>query len=143
MIRKPQEGCGGLGGEILERSLRQGRFSSSRVLARKCPNLGRERKRERDRERERESEREREREIYIYIYMLCYIAVKLLSGPSLALLEVIIWSKFVFPKHRLPKNTIKIGVSALFFWKKLRATILEVIIWSKLAFFKTQSTWTR
>ena len=41
------------------------------------------------------------------------------SGPSLALLEVIIWSKFVFfPKHRLPKNTIKIGVSALFFWKK-------------------------
>ena len=32
---------------------------------------------------------------------------KLLSGPSL-----------FFLKHRLPKNTIKIGVSALFFWKK-------------------------
>ena len=34
------------------------------------------------------TEREREREIYIYIY-----AVKLLSGPSLAILGVIIWAK--------------------------------------------------
>ena len=49
-----------------------------------------------------------------YIYMLWgYYLVqvwpfwKLLSGPSL-----------FFLKHRLPKNTIKIGVSALFFWKK-------------------------
>ena len=51
---------------------------------------------------------------YIYIYMLWgYYLVqvwpfwKLLSGPSL-----------FFLKHRLPKNTIKIGVSALFFLKK-------------------------
>ena len=44
--------------------------------------------------------------------------MRLLSGPSLALLEVIIWSKFVFfLKHRLPKNTIKTGVSALLFGK--------------------------
>ena len=77
--------------------------------------------------------------LYIYIYMLwSYYLVqvwpfwKLLSGPSL-----------FFLKHRLPKNTIKIGVQPFFFEKKLRAKILEVIIWSKLAFFKTQSTWTR
>ena len=38
----------------------------------------------------------------IYIY-----AVELLSGPSLGVLEVIIWSKFVFLKHRLQQNTIK------------------------------------
>ena len=50
---------------------------------------------------------------HIYIY-----AVRLLSGPSLALLEVIIWSKFVFSKTPIAKNTIKIWVSALFFWKK-------------------------
>ena len=74
---------------------------------------------------------------YIYIYICC---------------GVIIWSKFggfgcyylvqvcFFPKHRLPQNAIKIGVSALFFLKKkLRAKFLDVIIWSKLAFFKTQS----
>ena len=61
--------------------------------------------------------------IYAYMYVYTYIyAVELLAGPSLALLEVIIWSKFVFfLKYRLPKNTIKIGVSALFFEKKLRA----------------------
>ena len=53
--------------------------------------------------------------LYRYIYICC---------------EVIIWSKFgpfgsyylvqvcFFLKHRLPKNTIKIGVSALFFWNK-------------------------
>ena len=52
--------------------------------------------------------------IYIYIY-----AVRLLSGPSLALLEVIIWSKFVFfSKTPIAKKHYKIGVSALFFWKK-------------------------
>ena len=47
-------------------------------------------------------------------------SVKLLSGPSLALLEVIIWSKFVFfSKTPIAKNTIKIGVSAHCFWKKI------------------------
>ena len=57
----------------------------------------------------------RKTSIYIYIYICC---------------EAIIWSKFgpfgsyylvqvcFFLKHRLPKNTIKIGVSALFFLKK-------------------------
>ena len=69
-----------------------------------------------ERERERAIRRDRERYIYIYThtYMLWgYYLVqvwpfwKLLSGPSL-----------FFLKHRLPKNTIKIGVSALFFWKK-------------------------
>ena len=50
---------------------------------------------------------------YIYIY-----AVKLLSGPSLGFSKVIIWAKFVFFKTLLAQNTIKIGVSALFVWKK-------------------------
>ena len=77
--------------------------------------------------------------IYIYIY-----AVELLSGPSLALLEVIIWSKFVLSKTPIAKKHYKNrGFSPFFLEKKLRAKILEVIIWSKLAFFKTQSTWTR
>ena len=49
-----------------------------------------------------------------YIY-----AVKLLSGPSLGVLNVIIWSKFVFYKTAIVKNTINIEVSALFFWKKI------------------------
>ena len=66
------------------------------------------------------------------------------SGPSLALLEVIIWSKFVFSKTPIAKKHYKNrGFSPFFLEKKLRAKILEVIIWSKLAFFKTQSTWTR
>ena len=66
-----------------------------------------------------------------YIY-----AVELLSGPSLALLEVIIWSKFVFSKTQIPKKHYKNrGFSPFFLEKKLRAKILEVIIWSKLAFF--------
>ena len=51
---------------------------------------------------------------------VCIYTVELLSGPSLALLEIIIWSKFVFfLKHRLPKNTIKIGVSAFFVFGKI------------------------
>ena len=52
---------------------------------------------------------------HIYIYMLwCYYLGQvwpfevLLSGPSL-----------FFTKHCLSKNTIKIGVSALFFLKKI------------------------
>ena len=52
--------------------------------------------------------------VFIYIYMLwSYYLVqvwgfwKLLSGPSL-----------FFLKHRLSKNTIKIGVSAHFVWRK-------------------------
>ena len=40
--------------------------------------------------------------IYIYIY-----AVELLSGPSLALLEVTIWSKFVFYKTPIVKKHYK------------------------------------
>ena len=50
------------------------------------------------------------RDIYIYIYIHIYIymhAVKLLSGPSLGFLRVIIWSKLAFER---------------------------VIIWSKFAF---------
>ena len=45
-------------------------------------------------------EAERERDIYIYnlaqIITSQHIAVKLLSGPSLAISKVIIWAKFVF-----------------------------------------------
>ena len=52
--------------------------------------------------------------IYIYIY----IAVKLLSGPSLGFSKVIIWAKFVFLITLFAKNTIKIGISAFFFEKK-------------------------
>ena len=33
--------------------------------------------------------------------------MKLLSGPSLGVLEVIIWSKFAFSKTLIAKNTIK------------------------------------
>ena len=77
---------------------------------------------------------------YIYIYVLwCYYLGQvwplevLLSGPSL-----------FFTKHCLSKNTIKIGVSAHFFWKKkLRAQIWGVIIWAKLVISKMQSTWPR
>ena len=62
--------------------------------------------------------------IYIYIYMLwCYYLGQvwpfevLLSGPSL-----------FFRKHCLSKNTIKIGVSALFFAKKNCARKFEVLL---------------
>ena len=77
---------------------------------------------------------------YIYIYICCGVIIWSKFGPfgSYYLVQVVF-----FLKHRLPKNTIKIGVSALFLEKELRAKNLEVIIWSKLAFFKTQSTWTR
>ena len=79
--------------------------------------------------------------IYLYIYIY---AVVLLSGPSLAFWGVIIWAKFAFYKTLFVKNTIKIGVSALFvFEKKLRAQIWGVIIWAKLVIFKMQSTWPR
>ena len=65
------------------------------------------------------------------------LAVVLLSGPSLAFWGVIIWAKFAFYKTLFDKHTIKIGVSApwfFFFWlKKLRAQIWGVIIWAKLA----------
>ena len=54
---------------------------------------------------------------------VCIYAVELLSGPSLGFWEVIIWSKFVFfLKHRLPKNTIKIVVSAHFGGQKIART---------------------
>ena len=46
---------------------------------------------------------------------------------------VIIWAKFAFYKTLFVKNTIRLGVSALLFWKKLRAQIWGVIIWAKLA----------
>ena len=52
-------------------------------------------------------------DIYIYIY-----AVELLSGPSLALLEVIIWSKFVFSKTPIAKKHYKNRGFSPFFWKK-------------------------
>ena len=55
-------------------------------------------------------------------------AVVLLSGPSLAFWGVIIWAKFVFYKTLFVKNTIKIGVSALFFWKKNCARKFEVLL---------------
>ena len=63
--------------------------------------------------------------IYIYIYIS---AVRLLSGPSLALLEVIIWSKFVFSKTPIAKKHYKNRGFSLFclekncaqkFWKLL------------------------
>ena len=61
---------------------------------------------------------------YIYMHMLwCYYLAQvwpfevLLSGPSL-----------FFTKHCLSKNTIKIGVSALFFWKKNCARKFEVLL---------------
>ena len=81
----------------------------------------------------REIERERERDTYIYIYKLwCYYLGQvwpfevLLSGPSFFLQNTV-----------CQKNTIKMGVSALFVLKKkLRAQIWGVIIWAKLVIFK-------
>ena len=55
-------------------------------------------------------------QIHIYIY----VAVELLSGPSLGGLEVIVWSKFVFSKTPIAKHTIKIVVSAHVFGKIAR-----------------------
>ena len=62
--------------------------------------------------------------VYIYIYMLwCYYLGQvwpfevLLSGPSL-----------LFTKHCLSKKHYKIGVSALFFWKKNCARKFEVLL---------------
>ena len=59
--------------------------------------------------------------MYMYVYMYIYIyAVRLLSGPSLALLEVIIWSKFVFSKTPIAKKHYKNrGFSPFVFWKKI------------------------
>ena len=52
---------------------------------------------------------------YIHIY-----DVKLLSGPSLALLEVIIWSKFVFSKTPIATKHYKNRGFSPFFWKIAR-----------------------
>ena len=78
--------CGGVSfcGRERERDKRETRERQERERERKEAEIATERERERD-------ERERERERYIYIY-----AVKLLSGPSLGFLNVIIWSKLGF-----------------------------------------------
>ena len=77
---------------------------------------------------------------YIYIYI--YIAVELLAGPSLAFSGI--WSKFVFFFLTLFVETLRIGVSALFFeQKKFRTKLSGVIIWSKAAIFMLQQTWPR
>ena len=82
-------------------------------------------------ERERERCREkRERDIYIYIYALWSYQLVQFGG-----LIVINWSKFVFFKTLLVKDTINIGVSAHVCIQKLRAQILIVINCSKLALF--------
>ena len=53
--------------------------------------------------------------IYIYIY-----AVELLSGPSLGVLNVIIWSKFVFYKTPIVKKHYKNrGFSPFFLQEKI------------------------
>ena len=66
---------------------------------------------------------------YIYIY-----AVKLLSGPSLGVLEVIMWSKFAFSKTLIaPKHYKNRDFST--FLENMQEK-LEVIIWFKLAFLK-------
>ena len=81
--------------------------------------------------------------IYVYIYM--YISLSLSLSLSIYIYiyiccGVIIWAKFgllrcyylgqvcFFTKHCLSKNTIKIGVSALFFWKKNCARKFEVLL---------------
>ena len=51
--------------------------------------------------------------------MCICVAVELLTGPSLGVLTVINWSKFVFWKHCLSRNTIKFGVSTLFNTKQI------------------------
>ena len=51
----------------------------------------------------------------------------LLSGPRLAFWGVIIWAEFAFYKTLFVKNTIKIGVSALF-WNKNCARKFEVLL---------------
>ena len=63
--------------------------------------------------------------------------MELLSGPSLGVLEVIIWSKFVFflKTPFAKKNTIKKRFQHIF-WKNNCAQKMEVIIWSKLALLR-------
>ena len=75
--------------------------------------------------------------IYICMY-ICIYAVELLSGPSLGVLEVIIWSKFVFYETPIAKEKhYKNSGFSTFVGKNCARTFLEVIIWSKWVFFKT------
>ena len=77
--------------------------------------------------------------MYIYI-----CAVRLLSGPSLALLEVIIWSKFVFSKTPIAKKHYKNrGFSPFFLEKKIVHKKFGSYYLVQVGVFKMQSTWTR
>ena len=61
-------------------------------------------------------------------------AVELLTGPSLGVLKVINWSKFVFYQNIVCQKHYKIGDSAHFLLKNIARAISKVINWSKLAF---------
>ena len=85
---------------------------------------------ERERERERQNKRERERDIYIYYCgVIIWSKFGLLRGYYLVQVCFFLFS-LVCQKH------YKIGVSALFWTKKLRTKISGVTIWSKSAFLK-------
>ena len=60
--------------------------------------------------------------MYVCMYVCMYIhiyAVVLLSGPSLGVLNVTIWSKFVFIKHQLSKQHYKNRGFSPFFEKQI------------------------
>ena len=79
--------------------------------------------------------------LYIYIY-----AVKLLSGPSLGFLEVIIWSKFVFFAYTnsgLKRFVLHTQLSfCVFFCAQLSGNFLKIAFFSKkgakIGFFNFQ-----
>ena len=63
--------------------------------------------------------------------------MELLSGPRLGVLKVTNWATSVFLKRLFVKNTIKIGVSAVFLSKKKGdPKFLIVTNWATLPFFK-------
>ena len=56
-------------------------------------------------------------DVHIYIYI--YIAVELLTGPSLGVFKVINWSKFVFFKTLFVNKHYKMGFWRIFAYKKI------------------------
>ena len=63
-------------------------------------------------------------------------------GHVWAILMVNNWATFVFLKKLFVKNTIKIGVSADFLFKKKgEQKILMVNNWATLPIFKVAQTW--
>ena len=68
--------------------------------------------------------------MYIYMYVYIYI-VKLLIGPSLAVLSVVIWAKFVFSQFCGFKGFCTLSYNFVYFGDSYQA-VLERLRFSKL-----------